>query len=185
MLAGLSDGSLVVYDLDGVSVKSRKVSSMGTRPLELHPIQGWEGEEQISAVALSERMSVIFGSKDRIDFSSVSRKVSKCVEIRLMIQDVTAATSIKTSQGQALVLATSTGLVITKINSLKKLSVQTLDLEEKSPTKVAYLEGILAVATVNRAMSSVTGEIFQSGALEFRDPVTLKGEFISHLDKAD
>lgn len=65
-----------MYDLDGLTVKSRKVSSLGTRPLELHPVQGWEGEEQILAVGLTERMSVLFGSKDRVDFSAVSRKVS-------------------------------------------------------------------------------------------------------------
>lgn len=89
---------------------------------------------------------------------------------------MTAATSVKTAQGQALVLATSIGLVITKVNSLKKLSVQTLDLKEKSVTKLAHLEGVLAAGCVTRSMSSGTGEIYQAGVLELRDPVTMRGK---------
>jgi DNA damage-binding protein 1 len=62
------------------------------------------------------------------------------------------------------------------VNSLKKLSVQTLDLKEISATKLAYLDGVLAVGCITRAMSSVTGELFQAGNLELRDPVSLNGE---------
>lgn len=72
LLAGLSNGCLAAYDLDG---SGRKLSTLGTRPLQLHPID-WSGDEQILAVGLAERMSVIFGSRERVDFSSISRKVS-------------------------------------------------------------------------------------------------------------
>lgn len=81
LMAGLSDGSLVVYDIEssdaGLSVRGRKVSSLGTRPLLLCPVSLDQGDEQVVAIGLSERTSVIFESKDRIEFSSVNKKVSQ------------------------------------------------------------------------------------------------------------
>jgi DNA damage-binding protein 1 len=84
LLAGLSDGGLVVYDLaladvvGGIKELGRKASSLGTRPLRLEPVKVWQGgEENVVAVGLSERMSVIFENKDRLDFSSVSKRVSR------------------------------------------------------------------------------------------------------------
>jgi DNA damage-binding protein 1 len=81
LLAGLSDGSMIVYDLalsdqgGGLEVKGRKPSSLGTRPLAISAISSQDGDEKIVAVGLSERMSIIFESRDRVDFSSVSTKV--------------------------------------------------------------------------------------------------------------
>lgn len=82
LVAGFSDGSMIIYDVDlsgeggGLSVKGRKASSLGTRPLRLCPASSSSNsEERIVAVGLSERMSVIFEGRDRIDFSSVSKKV--------------------------------------------------------------------------------------------------------------
>lgn len=84
LLAGLSDGGLVVYELaladvvGGIKELGRKASSLGTRPLKLEPIPAWQGgEERVVAIGLSERMSVIFESKDRLDFSSVSKRVGR------------------------------------------------------------------------------------------------------------
>lgn len=84
LLAGLSEGSLVTYDLQpsddgpgGVVVANRKASSLGTQPLRLCAIKGWQSEEeQVVAVGLSERTSVLFESRNRIDFSSISKKAS-------------------------------------------------------------------------------------------------------------
>lgn len=83
LLAGLSDGGFVTYELEpsddisGISVLAQKTSSLGTRPLRLCPVDDWtRGEETVVAIGLTERMSVIFEARDRIDFSSVSRKVS-------------------------------------------------------------------------------------------------------------
>ncbi len=78
LLAGLSDGSLLTIDLalEPLSLIGRKISKLGSRPLRLERIVDWQGDEQVVAIALSERMSVIFQTKDRIDFSSVSRRVS-------------------------------------------------------------------------------------------------------------
>ncbi len=84
LIAGLSDGSMIIYDVDlsgeggGLTVKGRKASSLGTRPLRICSVSGAsKREEKIIAVGLSERMSVIFEAKDRVDFSSVSKKVCK------------------------------------------------------------------------------------------------------------
>ena len=83
LMAGLSDGLMVIYDIEqsekggGLTIKGRKASSLGTRPLRLCPIEGAVGsEEKIVSVGLSERMSVIFEARDRVDFSSVSKKVT-------------------------------------------------------------------------------------------------------------
>lgn len=90
LMAGLSDGTMVTYDLEllaqdapevkdrgQVVVKGRKASSLGSRPLSLCPTPGMTvGDDSVVAVGLTERMSVVFQSKDRLDFSSVSYKVS-------------------------------------------------------------------------------------------------------------
>ena len=81
LLAGLSDGSMVTYDIAIVdsaasaAMTGRKASSLGTRPLRLCEVSGECEGDQMLAVGLSERISLVFEAKDRIDFSSVSRKV--------------------------------------------------------------------------------------------------------------
>ncbi|WVW86882.1 hypothetical protein I302_108937 [Kwoniella bestiolae CBS 10118] len=170
LLAGLSDGSLVIYDLEPsgdngqVSVKSRKSSSLGNRPLTVCPTTGpVVGDDRVVAVGLSERMSVVFESGDRVDFSSVSRK------------DIISSTSVySTTYGEVLVLASPTGISLTKINSLKKLSVQTLDLGDRSATKlIAYNEDLLVDGVVVRTMDSQNGEVLQISSMELRDSNTL------------
>jgi DNA damage-binding protein 1 len=86
LIAGMSDGSMVVYELEqsdqggGVKNVSRKASSLGSRPLILCPVDSFHlGSENIIAIGLSERMSVVFESKGRIDFSAVSKKASVTV----------------------------------------------------------------------------------------------------------
>ena len=81
LLIGLSDGSMITYRLDqaaggGLAVSDRKSSSLGTRPLQLRPVEGLKnGGDDIVAVGLSERMSIIFESRGRVEFSSVTKKV--------------------------------------------------------------------------------------------------------------
>lgn len=87
LLSGLDNGLLQIYDLDkndmggvdGLVVKSSKTTSLGLRPLALHPCEITGGGEKVISVALTERMSVIFESKDRIEFSSANIKVSACI----------------------------------------------------------------------------------------------------------
>ena len=74
---------MIIYDLEtsnqggGVEIKGRKASSLGTRPLMLCSTQQKaQGGEMIVALGLNERISVVFEHRDRIDFSSVSKKVS-------------------------------------------------------------------------------------------------------------
>ena len=88
LLAGLSDGVLVTYDLSASAgengklvVLNRKASRLGQAPLRLEAVHSSvegaaeEQGERILALGLSERMSVIFESKGRVDFSSVSKRV--------------------------------------------------------------------------------------------------------------
>ncbi|KAK8849708.1 hypothetical protein IAR55_005043 [Kwoniella newhampshirensis] len=172
LLAGLSDGSLVIYDLEpsgdnaNVVIKSRKASSLGTRPLSLSPTDGPTsgGDDTIIAVGLTERMSVVFQSKDRIDFSSVSKK------------DITSATAIRSATfGECLILASPIDLTFVKVNSLKKLYIQTLDLNDRSANKVVGLsdQKLLGIGATVRTMDSQTGEVLQSSFLEIRDSATL------------
>ncbi|WVF68077.1 hypothetical protein IAT40_002840 [Kwoniella sp. CBS 6097] len=170
LLAGLSDGALVVYDLETsgpngqLEIKSRKVSSLGTRPLGLFATKGPQvAGDEIIAIGLTERMSVIFNSKDRVDSSSVSRK------------DINAATVVKSSMmGECLVLASGTGLSFVKVNSLKKLHVQTLDLGDRSVSRVVALsDQNLADGATVRTMDPQDGEVLQSSFLEIRDGTSL------------
>ncbi len=99
LVAGMSDGSMIIYDIEhgneggGLMVKGRKASSLGTRPLRLCPVTGAShSEEKIVSVGLSERMSVIFEGRDRIDFSSVSKKVSSLISVLALL------TLVRTSQ---------------------------------------------------------------------------------------
>lgn len=180
LLAGLSDGSLVTYDLDVESgdliVRGRKASSLGTQPLSLHSITGStsNGDEKLLAIGLSERMSILFESRDRVEFSSASTK------------DVVAATSISQPGGQnAIVLATSTGLSLSTVNGLKKLHIQTLDLQHRSTNKLAYLSThkVIATGAVERRIEHDSGDCLQKAFLELRDPASLRrrcSEFGAH-----
>nr|XP_018260261.1 uncharacterized protein I303_07178 [Kwoniella dejecticola CBS 10117]OBR82419.1 hypothetical protein I303_07178 [Kwoniella dejecticola CBS 10117] len=170
LLAGLSDGSLVVYDLEPsgpngeVNSKSRKVTSLGNRPLNIEPTTGpTVSGDKVIGVGLTERMSVIFESGERIDTSSVSRK------------DVICATSLNSpTHGEILVLVSSDELSFVKINSLKKLSISTLDLGDRSATKIiAYNEHLLVDGVVVKTMDAQNGEVLQMSSLELRDSVTL------------
>lgn len=85
LLAGLSNGMMINYDMvighrtGTMVIKSRKASRLGISPLRLtatHTEPNEQGE-RIVALGLSERMSVVFESKGRIDFSSVSKRVSR------------------------------------------------------------------------------------------------------------
>nr|WVH01967.1 DNA damage-binding protein 1 [Naematelia aurantialba] len=185
LLAGLSDGSLLNLDIsiesgDSTTLVGRKVSSLGSHPLrlcriaaagashagEIHngELQKGAKEEQVVAIGLSDRMSVIFETNDRIDFSSVSRK------------DVIAAASITAPLlGDCLALATESGLSFVRINSLKKLQVQTLDLQHRSVEKLVSAPDfrVLAAGAVTRTMDPQTGDIKQISHFELRDPMNL------------
>lgn len=183
LLAGLSNGSLCTYDLEftasggGVAVKGRKAASLGNRPLRLCPVDAASGggAEKMIAVGLTERVSIIFESKDRIEFSSVSKRVSfESSDTRhvLIAKDVSAAAS---AAGD-LILASPTGASIVKVNSLKKLSVQTLDTQARSATRLAYLPDsqVLAAGSVSRRLDPQTGDVEQQGFLELRNPINLQ-----------
>ena len=82
LLAGLSDGSLTTYDVSlpsdatPVSVRPVKTLNLGSRPLFLRPINDFKhGDETIIAVGLTERMSLIFETGERIDASAAGLKV--------------------------------------------------------------------------------------------------------------
>lgn len=87
LIAGLSDGMMVTYDLivhaagGSFELKGRKASRLGVTPLRVEAVhsraeEAVEGDEKVLALGLSERMSVVFESKGRVDFSSVSKRVS-------------------------------------------------------------------------------------------------------------
>lgn len=174
LLAGLSDGSLVTYDIGqadnagGIAINGRKSSSLGTLPLTLHPISGTTetGEEELLAIGLSERTSVLFESRDRVEFSSVNLK------------DITAAASTTLpDNGNCIVLASPTGLSISKVNGLKKLHIQTLDSEHRSVNKLVYLSSykVMACGAVERHIDQETGDYWQKAYFELRDPTNLRG----------
>lgn len=167
LIAGLSDGSMISYRLDqaeeggGLVVSDRKASSLGVRPLRVQAVAGLkDGDDDIFAVGLTERMSVVFESRGRVEFSSVAKR------------GVTAACSVSVpSLGTCLAMASASGLSFTKITSLKKLHVQTLDLGNRSAAKVVNLPeaNALAVGAAERKLDRSTGDIRQTSFLELRE----------------
>lgn len=88
-----------------------------------------------------------------------------------------AATSLSTpSLGDCIALATPLGIVFERLTSLKKLQVQTLDLGNRSATRVAALPGhnLVVAGTVTRAMDHQTGDVLQSSSVDLRNATTLE-----------
>jgi DNA damage-binding protein 1 len=173
LLAGLSDGSLITYDIDasedGYSTTGRKASSLGNQPLALHPIQGstTSGDEKLLAIGISDRMSILFENRDRVEFSSVS------------LPGIVAASAVEIGdEGDCLVLATATGLTITKVSGLKKLHIQTMDTGHRSSHKLAWMPDykILAAGAVERRIDQATGDIWEQSYIEIRDQAALNRE---------
>ena len=74
-----------------------------------------------------------------------------------------------TQDGDHLVLATSSGITFETVTSLKKLSIQTLDLGERAPVKLVSCGGMLGVGTVIRRMDRETGDVIESSRFDLRD----------------
>ena len=174
LLGGLSDGSLVVYELDPdspttLSLRDRKISSLGTQPLSLHPIQSRTASgDELLAIGLSDRTSIIFLNGDRVDFSSAS------------LTGLVAAAAIKTEQGQSLVLASPTDISISQVDGLKKLHIQTLDTEHKSASNLVWSSTYRAIAAgvVERTIDAVTGDYWQTAWVELRDQDSLQSKSV-------
>ncbi|KAE8541647.1 hypothetical protein D1P53_001817 [Cryptococcus gattii VGV] len=172
LLSGLDNGLLQIYDLDkndmggvdGLVVKSSKTTSLGLRPLALHPCEISGGDEKVISVALTERMSVIFESKDRIEFSSVN------------IKNIMAAAAVNTSSGPVLALFSRTsGLSLLKINSLKKLHVQTCDTGNESISKLTYMDEYKAIACgLTRRTQLRDGDVEEENFVQIRDGTSLE-----------
>lgn len=90
---------------------------------------------------------------------------------------MTAAAAVSSaSLGECLALATAKSLSFTKVNSLKKLHVQTLDLGGRSAGKLVSVpeHRILGVGATTRKMDPQTGDVMQSGHFELRDEISMK-----------
>ncbi|KAL7425176.1 hypothetical protein Q5752_000864 [Cryptotrichosporon argae] len=172
LLAGLNDGSLVTYDVEqtadadgtGFVVRARKASSLGAWPLYISAVDVTSEGENIVGLAVSDRLSVLYENRGRIDSSASGRK------------GITAAAALSTpSLGDVFALATDSGLALARIASLKKLQVQTLDTGARSTTRLAHVPNyhVLAAAAVERILDRETGDVLQRSWLELRDPNTL------------
>lgn len=94
------------------------------------------------------------------------------------MQDVTAVSALKMGGSDCIALASPSGLTFSRVTSLKKLSIQTLDMGNVSPTKLLSLSEprVLAVGTTEREMDRESGDVIQRSRLEIRDSSTLEGE---------
>ena len=175
LLGGLSDGSLVVHEFDldhsagklTLTLRDRKISYLGTQPLTLHPAQSRTASgDELLAIGLSDRTSIVFVNGDKIDFSSVS------------LTGLVAAAAIISEKGPSLVLATPSELSISQVDGLKKLHIQTLDTGYKSASKLVWSSTHRAIAAgvIERTIDSITGDYWQNAWLELRDQDSLQGE---------
>jgi len=79
-----------------------------------------------------------------------------------------------------LILATASSISFTQVNTVKKLHVQTLDLEHRSASSVTSLPDmkLLGVGCTSRTMDPETGEMLIKGFFELRDSTTLQRRFL-------
>lgn len=79
LLAGLSDGTFVSYSVkidEAECPDSRHASSLGLRPLRLIALDiSPNAEEHVVAAGISDRLSLVFESRDHYEFSSSGKKV--------------------------------------------------------------------------------------------------------------
>ncbi|WVQ75561.1 hypothetical protein IAR50_005188 [Cryptococcus sp. DSM 104548] len=169
LLGGLSNGTLVTYDISinngDLVLQSRKSSSLGSQPLILFPALSPQNQDEprIISIGTTERMSVIFESNARTEFSSVNRK------------DILAVAQLETSSGPVFaVYSASAGLSLVRVTSLKKLHVQTCDMGSTSTSKLAHIGhlGAVACGTTKRLVLE-DGDIEETNWVEIRDESTL------------
>ena len=75
-----------------------------------------------------------------------------------------------------LVLASPSSIAFTSVASLKKLSVQTLDLQDRTPVKLVNLPNhkLIGLGSISRKMDPDTGDLVQKGYFELREQTTLE-----------
>ncbi|WVO14336.1 hypothetical protein L204_101968 [Cryptococcus depauperatus] len=177
LLAGMSDGSLHVYTLEitasnstslndheQIVIKLESVSSLGCRPLTLHPCNIQLGEDKILSIALTERTHFVFENQQKIYCSGSNRK------------NVIAAASVLTEEGPALALhCYSTGISIVNIVSLKKLHVQTYDTGDYCINKIVNATDTnFVVCGVTQKKLMDNGDYEELNFLQLRSSTTLE-----------
>lgn len=188
LLAGLSDGSLVTYNVDARadSLKNtRAISSLGSRPLKVSSLQLASDriEEPVSAVGISERMTVLFESRNHLESSAWGKKVS-AIMAKAYAQGVSAAAAVTIpTVGPCVAVATAEGLTFERLTSLRKIQVLTLDLGETSSARLDYVSGqnLLAAGTITRSLDPDSGDVFQSSGVDIRRPGSLEREYACQL----
>ncbi|ODN74495.1 hypothetical protein L202_06876 [Cryptococcus amylolentus CBS 6039] len=167
LLAGLSNGTLLTYDIsvdnEALVSKSRKSTSLGSQPLVLFPTTSPQDGPSIISIGITERMSVIFESNSKTEFSSVNKK------------DILAVADLQTSSGPVFaVYSASSGLSLVRVTSLKKLHVQTCDMGSTSTSKLAHVEHLGAVACgATKRLVLKDGDLEETNWVEIRDESAL------------
>ncbi|TFK70374.1 hypothetical protein BDN72DRAFT_542903 [Pluteus cervinus] len=124
LLAGLGDGSLVSFLWKDSQLTDRKIVSLGHTPVSLTRCTV-EGKTAVFAVG--NRAMIVSWDRRRLRYSSI------------MLKDIVASTNINTRTFEsALVIATSQGLHIGRVQEVDKMHIRTIPLGLDNPRRIAY-----------------------------------------------
>ncbi|KAJ3070768.1 DNA damage-binding protein 1a [Podochytrium sp. JEL0797] len=135
LLIGLGDGHLVTYTFDAASgtCANRKTLTLGTQPIHLVSFHS-QGKPYV--LAASDLPSVVYGggSQDRLMCSNLNLKsVTTACQFRL------PTTTTATTPSSGLAIATATSLKLGSLDSIQKLHLHTIPLDNETPRRIAHV----------------------------------------------
>jgi DNA damage-binding protein 1 len=174
LFVGLGDGTLVEYAVNESTgtpdPDTRRNITLGTRPIGMSTFLGVEGDECV--LVTSDRPTVIThsatsGKTGRLTYAGVNGAYGVYAH---------AAFNPRGALARSLVLVSSDGLRIGRVDSAEKLHVRTLSLDGEQPRRIAHSTSMraYAVACVREEVDRATGEETRSGSLKFLDDATFE-----------
>eukprot|EP01080_Neovahlkampfia_damariscottae_P007699 gene7699-12165_t len=145
LFCGLGEGSLISYKINSSNeLHAKKKVNIGTKPITLHPF--YLGEN-LNVFACSDRPSVIYSNNEKLLFSNVNLK------------DVNAMCPFNDENfSDCLALSNDKSLIIGNVDSIQKLHIRTIPLNEQ-PRRVSYQQS-------SHTILATTSKTFEDTNLE-------------------
>jgi len=160
LLVGLRDGTLVAYAFEKNELQDKRIFSLGTEPVCLTQIE--MGEKKV-VFANGSRAALLYLERGILHHSSI-----------LMKSAFASARINTTSWPSSLLLMTSSGCVIGKVQDLDKMHIRTVPLGLDNPRCLDYDESLhaFAVACIRNEPGRVGEEGTSSSSLKLLDDKT-------------
>ena len=131
LLAGLGDGTLLVYSLTDSRVELMRRLTLGTQPIALTQFTSKDG---VCVFASCDRPTVVYGHNDKVSFSAVN------------FGSVTGMAAFHSELfPECLALISGSALTVAAVDDIRNVNVQTFPLHE-SPNRIAYSKSAASFA---------------------------------------